>query len=142
MSKEENEKLARHIYALIDQGELEQLRDLMTEDYALHYAGIPEPLDRDATIELIGEFYTAFPDYVHVIESIVASGDEAAVRLTFHATHRKEFEGIAATGKRVTYSGMHMLTIAGRKVREMWALEDSLGLMQQLGMEFKDPAIR
>ena len=137
MSVDGNKELVKRFYALIDKGDLEKVKELTAEDYVLHYAGIPEPLGRDATTELIREFYTAFPDYTHVVEAIMTTGDEAAVRLTFHATHRKEFEGIPATGKRVTYGGMHMLTITGGKVQKMWALEDSLGLMQQLGLELK-----
>ncbi|MFH1068756.1 MAG: ester cyclase [Candidatus Glassbacteria bacterium] len=137
MSEEKNKELVRRFYALIDNGELEKVKELMTEDYTLHYVGIPEPLDGNTTIQLVKGFYTAFPDYVHVIDAIITAGNEAAVRLTFHATHQKEFEGIPATGKPVTYSGMHMITITRGKVRKMWALEDSLGLMQQIGMELK-----
>ena len=140
MAADENKALVKEVYALIDKGNLDKVKELMTEDYVLHYIGMPEPLDRSTTIQLIRDFYTAFPDYVHVIDAMIAAGDEVAVRLTFHATHQKEFEGIPATGNQVTYSGMHMIKVAEGKLQNMWVLEDSLGLMQQLGMELKPKA--
>ena len=137
MSAEENKELVRRLYEQIDEGNLDRVKELMADDCVLHYVGMPEPLGSDSTIQLIREFFTAFPDYIHVIDDMIAAGDKVAVRLTFHATHKKEFEGIPATGNKVTYSGMHMITISEGKLQKMWVLEDILGLMQQLGMELK-----
>ena len=56
----------------------------------------------EAGIEMMQMFYAAFPDYTHVIDEMVAEGDRVAVRLTFHATHQAEFQGIPSTGNAVT----------------------------------------
>lgn len=67
----------------------------------------------------IRTWYSAFPDYVHVVKTISAEGDRVAVRLTYNATHRGEFEGIPATGNRISYAGAQFMTIADGKVTEM-----------------------
>jgi predicted ester cyclase len=84
---------------------------------------------------MIRAWYSAFPDYVHVVETMVAEGDRVAVRLTYNATHQGEFEGIPATGNRISYAGAQIVTIADGMMKEMWVLEDMLGLMSQLGMQ-------
>lgn len=130
-----NKELLREVYAAIDRQDYDRLGELISEDVVLHYIGIPEPLGRDALFELIREFYAAFPDYTHAVHEMVAEGNRVAVRLTFDATHRGEFEGIAPTGKRVSYAGMHIATIVDGVLEEWWGLEDNLGLMTQLGMQ-------
>jgi steroid delta-isomerase-like uncharacterized protein len=129
------QELLREVYAAIDRQDYDRLGELISEDVVLHYIGIPEPLGRDALFELIREFYAAFPDYTHAVHEMVAEGNRVAVRLTFDATHRGEFEGIAPTGKRVSYAGMHIATIVDGVMEEWWGLEDNLGLMTQLGMQ-------
>lgn len=129
-----NKELVRQLYAAIDAQDFDRLAELMSDDFVLHYEGIPEPLGRDATFELIREFYAAFPDYTHVVEEMIAEGDRVAVRLTYNATHQGEFEGVAPTGRRVSYAGMQVITVVDGVVKEVWALEDNLSFMSQLGM--------
>ena len=50
----------------------------------------------------------AFPDRSFTIEELVACGDWVVTRYTWRATHLGDFAGVAATGKRVTISGMLM----------------------------------
>jgi excisionase family DNA binding protein len=42
-------------------------------------------------------------------------------------------EGVPATGKQVTMTGMSIHRFAGDKIHESWDYYDALGLMQQLG---------
>jgi hypothetical protein len=53
--------------------------------------------------------------------------------VTFHGTHRGEFQGIPPTDKQVTFSGIEVDRMVGGKVEEHWVELDLLGLMQQLG---------
>jgi steroid delta-isomerase-like uncharacterized protein len=132
--EEANKEVVQAVYDAIDAQDYDRLGELISEDFLGHAVGLPEPLDRAATFELIREWYSAFPDYVHVVETMVAEGDRVAVRLTYNATHQGEFEGIAATGVRISYEGAQILTVADGMIKELWVLEDMLGLMSQLGM--------
>jgi predicted ester cyclase len=42
--------------------------------------------------------------------------------------------GIPPTGKRVTVSGIGIHRIVDGKIVEQWGIDDTLGLMQQLGL--------
>ena len=75
----------------------------------------------------------AFPDRSFTIEELVACDDWVVTRYTWRATHRGEFAGVAATGTRVTVSGMLMQRIEDGRVvedRDQW---DRLSLLEQLG---------
>jgi len=50
-----------------------------------------------------------------------------------HGTHTGDFQGILATGKHMTQTGIDILRIVGGKVVERWGEFDNLGLLQQLG---------
>ncbi len=64
----------------------------------------------------------------------MTEGDEVAVRSTVTATQKGEFQGIPATGKKVSLEEMDFLTIVDGKITEGWVSVDMLGLMQQIGM--------
>jgi steroid delta-isomerase-like uncharacterized protein len=130
-----NKEVVQAVYDAIDTQDYDRLGELIAEDFVGHAVGFPEPFDRDAVLELIRTWYSAFPDYVHVVETMVAEGDRVAIRLTYNATHQGEFEGIPATGNRISYAGAQIVTIADGMITEMWVLEDMLGLMSQLGMQ-------
>lgn len=132
---EANKAVVQAVYDAIDAQDYERLGELTAEDYVGHVAGFPETFNKDAVFELIRTWYSAFPDYVHVVETMVAEGDRVAVRLTYNATHQGEFEGIPATGNRISYEGAHIVTVVDGKIAEMWVLEDMLSLMSQLGMQ-------
>jgi steroid delta-isomerase-like uncharacterized protein len=76
---------------------------------------------------------SAFPDHHLTIEDQVAEGDKVVTRVTFHGTHQGQFNGIAPTGKQVEWSGIAMDRIAGGKVVEMWHVQNTTGLLQQIG---------
>jgi steroid delta-isomerase-like uncharacterized protein len=75
---------------------------------------------------------TAFPDHHLTIRDQIAENDKVVTRVTFHGTHQGPFNGIAATGKRVEWSGIAMDRIADGKVVEMWHVQNTAGLMQQI----------
>jgi predicted ester cyclase len=67
------------------------------------------------------------------VEDQIAEGDKVVTRVTFHGTHQGQFNGIAPTGKQVKWSGIAMDRIADGKVVEMWHVQNTTGLLQQLG---------
>ena len=133
--EEANKAVVQAVYDAIDAQDYDRLDELIAEDFVGHAVGLGEPFDKNATFELIRTWYAAFPDYVHVVETMVAEGDRVAIRLTYNATHQGEFEGIPATGERISYAGAQICTIADGMVTELWGIEDMLGLMSQLGMQ-------
>ena len=89
-------------------------------------------LDRNQTKDLIRTFYAAFPDYTHTPEEVLPSvtGSSSA---TNRATHSGDFQGIAPTGRRISFGQIAIYRMADGKISEIWEEADLLGLMQQLG---------
>ncbi|HVB98901.1 MAG TPA: ester cyclase [Candidatus Dormibacteraeota bacterium] len=73
-----------------------------------------------------------FPDYYNSIETLVAEDDRIAAQLTYSGTHRGEIFGIAATGRRIRYSGVGIFQITSGKIVEGWVLGDLANLLLQL----------
>ena len=61
------------------------------------------------------------------------------VQWTFSATHQGEFLGVAATGKKVTNSGISILTFAKGKIVDDYATWDDLHIWRQLGVDPPQP---
>ncbi len=79
-------------------------------------------------------FRGAFPDLQVTIEDMIAEGEKVVVRVTMRGTQQGEFMGIPATNKKIEIGEMHIVRFAGGKMVEHWGQEDSLGMMQQLGV--------
>jgi len=135
--EEQNKEIAKEVFTAIDAGDFDRLNELFADDFALDAPGLPEPMRKDMLFQLIKTHYTAFPDWIHVIEEVIADGDKVAVKLTQNGTHKAEYEGIPATGVKATLPAMHLITIVDGKIKKWFAIEDYLGLYIQLGMELK-----
>jgi ketosteroid isomerase-like protein len=58
------------------------------------------------------------------------------------ALDAKEFDGVAATGKQVSWPGVDLFRMSGGKIVEARFLSDSLGLFRQLGAAPPPPAAK
>ncbi len=76
--------------------------------------------------------FSAFPDVTFVIEDVIQQGDRVAARVTLEGTHRGEFAGIPATGKRMKVYDFAMYRIAGGKITDVWSLVDIQAMRDQL----------
>lgn len=132
---EANKQVVRDLFAALDAQDYELLMQLTSEDGVTHVAGYDEPVTGEVMLEVIPAYYTAFPDYNHVIEELVAEGDLVVARITYRGTHEGDFEGIPATGNSVTYTGMQLFRVVDGVIMESWLIEDNLSFMTQLGMQ-------
>ena len=57
-------------------------------------------------VEYAESVRSVFPDFCNTVEEMIAEDDRVAARLTYRGTRRGEILGVAATGRRVRYSGM------------------------------------
>jgi predicted ester cyclase len=138
MAADENKALARRIYETFDRalstGDFSLLDELIAADAVDHNPAPGQAPGLEGVKQAFGMFRMAFPDMHFTVEDQVAEGDKVASRVTVHATHKGEFQGIPPTGRPVTQTGIDILRIAGGKVVERWGEFDNFGLMQQLGV--------
>jgi predicted ester cyclase len=77
---------------------------------------------------------TAFPDIKYTIEDSIAYGDQIVHRLTATGTMTGEFMGMPATGKRATWTEIHIGRGVGGRLTDHWGLVDGLSMFAQLGI--------
>ncbi|MDX2700294.1 ester cyclase [Streptomyces ipomoeae] len=124
----------RFFETLATAGELPPLDDLLVENYHDHDPSEPQDaIGMDAFRREVAMWRGGF-DFAFTVEDQIAQGDRVCTRWTWNATHKGEFLGIAATGKKVSMTGttIHRCTADG-KIAEGWWQYDRLGLMSQLG---------
>lgn len=132
MGAKENKAFARRLVEeILNNWNPDAVDGVFADDFVNHQRGAVTG-DRDELKRLMGGLYVAFPDLKWTIEHLIAEGDLVSVYLTGHGTHQGEFQGIAPTGKSVTFEGMGIIRIADGKVAERWNIQDAAGLMAQL----------
>lgn len=134
MSTEENKALSRQWREEFDKGNWTVLDEFIAPNVVMHFAGSPEPLNREAMKQMLKMFYSAFPDMHHTFDDQIAEGDKVVLRLTFRGTHQGEFQGIPPTGKEIAITAIVVDRIVDGKMVEHWSNMDNLSLMQQLGV--------
>lgn len=131
------EKHEANVRRLVDEaynkGNLKVLDELLTLDHVTHDPTYPTR-GLEAMRDHIGKLRTAFPDCRCEIDELLSVGDRVVVRWRFSGTHKNQFEGIPATGRRVNGTGITIDRFTGDKIQETYTNWDALGLMQQLGV--------
>ncbi len=84
--------------------------------------------------QFFDDFRHAFPDLHYTIEDEIEEGDKVVTRARWEGTHRGDFMGIPATGKRVSVDGVDITRFSNGKAVEHWGYQDTPALMQQLGV--------
>jgi steroid delta-isomerase-like uncharacterized protein len=75
---------------------------------------------------------TAFPDMQVTVADAVAEGDRVAVRAIWRGTHRGPFQGLAPTGRTVTFEGMVFWRVKNGRLAERWATIDLAPVLREL----------
>jgi steroid delta-isomerase-like uncharacterized protein len=133
MNVEANKESARRLYELLNQGQLERIGDLVSEDYVEHDPLPGQGSGRDGVLDRFSLITTALAPHF-TIEDIVAEGDRVVVRWTNAGTHVGEFAGIPATGKTFTIGGIDVYRAVDGQLCEHWHVIDQLAMLGQLGL--------
>jgi predicted ester cyclase len=72
---------------------------------------------------------------------MIGEGDKVVARLRASATNTGPFAGQSPTGNKVEIRSIRIYRIANGKIVETWAMQDRLGLMEQLGFEQPDSGV-
>ena len=115
-------------------GDTAVVDELIASDFVDHSPAPGQAPGPEGVKQAMTMFRTAFPDLSVTIEDEVAEGDKVMMRGRTRGTHKGEFMGIAPTGKQIDIGEMYIVRFSGGKMVEHWAQEDSLGMMQQLGV--------
>ena len=131
---EQNKAIVRRNYESADKNDLTTFSEQLAPDLVLHYPGMPGPLNREALIQMMNVMFSGLTQRQHVFEDQIAEDDKVATRLTLHAIHTGEFQGMPATGKQIVVPQIAIHRIQNGKIVEVWVSSDDISMMKQLGL--------
>ncbi|HWX90585.1 MAG TPA: ester cyclase [Rhizomicrobium sp.] len=134
---ERKKLLASFIEEVWSQGRIEACDDFVGETYTIrHDPGDPwdgQTLSRDGFKERVRTSRGPFPDQRFTLVSILEEDDAVMIAWTWAASHKGDIAGFAATGARLTMSGLTIYDFdGGNRIRGHWQVADRLGVFRQL----------
>jgi steroid delta-isomerase-like uncharacterized protein len=138
LTTDEIVKLARKQVDAFNSGDWEQMRAMLASGSRYDELGTQRKIEGpEKIVELFMGWKTAFPDAVGTVTSAFASGNKAALEVTWRGTHTGPLgtpEGtIPASGKRQETPAAFFLTFEGDKITESHHYFDSMTLLKQIG---------
>ena len=134
MSEANKALYRRFVNEIIKNKNVAVIDELMDPNFIEHNPLPGQTPGSDGMKQMMGMFFAAFPDLDSTVDLLVAEGDVVAGRMTTTGTHTGDFMGIPATGKRVSFTEIHIVRIANGRAVEHWGNSDDMGMMQQLGV--------
>ena len=133
---EHNKAIVRRLFAeLWNNGNLSVAGELFAPNYEHHDASTPDfGRGPDSEKKRASLYRNAFPDVHFTIEDVIAEGETVMTRWSCRGTHKGDLNGIAATNKQFTITGITVARVSNGKIAEGFVNWDALGLMQQLGV--------
>ncbi len=118
---------------IMKRGHVDAIDELFASDFAGHDTS-GGTFGREEFKEGVLAMLSAFSDRQVVIADQVVAGDKVTTRWTATGVHSGDFNGIPATGRHVSLTGISIDRIAGGKIVESWEVTDDAGLLRQLGV--------
>jgi predicted ester cyclase len=133
-SRDQHEAMTRaYLEDVFNRHNLPGLDKYMSADMISHWLGDRTLNGMQAWKEGMEGFFTAFPDAAYTLNDVFFAGDKGVWRGTWRATQRGDWEGIAPTGRKATWTVIIIGRFAGGKLAEDWVEYDRYNLFRQLG---------
>jgi predicted ester cyclase len=133
---EQNKALVRRFLEAHAKGDVDALEKMLAPDFVNHYLLPGQEPDRDSYLRAFTGYHSAYSNTRYVIEKQVAEGDEVVTSFTASATHdRREYMGIAPTGKKFEAQLIFIHRISGGKIAEEWSQGSGLAELTQQRLE-------
>ena len=125
--------MRRYVEEVLNKRNLTLIDELFAPTFIDHDSSMPQAKGPAGVKRLAAIVHTSFPDLHFTIQDMVAEGDKVVYRYSVRGTHENDFMGIAATGKQISFTGIHIYRVANGQLQEEWENWDMLGVMRQLG---------
>jgi steroid delta-isomerase-like uncharacterized protein len=124
-----SEDLVRAYYDAWSEGDVDAVRDLVSDDYHAHVHVLDSTEERDADdlVSVVGGQAEAFSDVDYELHDVISHNGSVAVRATMRAQHQE-------TGQEGEMDGIAILRLEDGLIAEEWSSWDYLGLANQLGL--------
>jgi steroid delta-isomerase-like uncharacterized protein len=124
-----SEEVVRAYYDAWSDGDVEAMRDLVSDDYRAHVHVLDATEERSAQelMSVLGGQAEAFSEVEYELHDVISHNGSVAVRATMHAQHEE-------TGREGEMDGIAILRLEDGRIAEEWSSWDYLGLANQLGL--------
>jgi steroid delta-isomerase-like uncharacterized protein len=130
---EENIELVNAYWTEAVWGPQGKIAEVVSPDEIHHWGVLGTTEGFDAFAERWAIFNAAFPDLKFDVDFATATDDMVASVWTATGTQEGEWQGIAPTGKTVSWTGINVFAIACGQITEAWGEADHIGLRAALG---------
>lgn len=136
MTVEQNKTIVRrYLEEVVSQGNVSAMERYVSADIIFTSPYTPAPIHGiEGFKQMIGMLHTAFPDLKIREEDALGEGNTVATRWFATGTHQGDFMGQKPSGRQFKISGQSIYVIKDGKIVEGWVNDDSLGMLQQLGI--------
>jgi steroid delta-isomerase-like uncharacterized protein len=134
MTTDTKKNIERIPLEVLSNGNFALLDELVTTDFVDRSPQPGVSSTREGFKQSMIALKKAFPDLQYTIDDSIESGDRIVHRVTASGTMKTDFMGIPATGKRATWTEVHIGRIANGRLAEHWGIVDQLGMLVQLGV--------
>ncbi len=135
MSKADNIAAQEHLAEQVNAGNIDAAVESFATDAVDHDPAPGQGPGRAGFKAFFTELTTAFPD-AHIEPAHMLADDEnVAIAYTLTGTHQGDFNGIAATGKKIEVRGVQIGRFEDGNIVERWGSSDELGILTQLGVD-------
>ena len=113
---------------------IDAIDEMLTDDFVEHMPAPGQATDREGAKDFMRQMVQAFPDLDFVTENQIAEGDMVSSIGKMTGTHKADFMGVPATGKKISVPVMDTGRVRNGKFSEHWGLVDVPIMMTQLGV--------
>jgi steroid delta-isomerase-like uncharacterized protein len=114
-------------------GDLDRMDALFAADFVRHDPG-RDLQGVEQNRQFVASLRAAFPDGRFTVEDLIEEGDKVVVRYRFNGSHLGAFQGMAPSGKQVSYTGILIYRVKDGRIAEQWTQIDLMGFLRQLGV--------
>jgi steroid delta-isomerase-like uncharacterized protein len=130
----DNKKVVRRMYEEVwNKRNLEVTKELIAPSHAVElFDAADSGVGPEAYARNVVQFVRAFPDLKFTVIDMVEENEKVVALWNISGTHKGEFRGIAATGKRVSVDGITISQLADGKIMDSYVSLDMWSMMRQL----------
>lgn len=123
----------RYIEELLMKGNFAIANELVAPGFSIDRSAVPEAISGPEGLhKQMDMLKKSFPDLELKIADLFGSGDKVVARFEAPGTHKAEFAGVPATGRKVMWKGIVIYHVADNRVTHAWACWDDVGLIQAI----------
>jgi len=125
MARSNRDILAEYAHVMWNQHDVERGRTYMTPAFAA-----------SDVMHHLEQLFAAFSDLrAEILEpGVIGDGDLLAARILVSGTHDSApFAGVPPSGRHLQWESIRIFRFEDGKIAQTWAMQDRLGLMEQLG---------